>query len=61
MTGILRITMAGFAVLAVILLILTVSAWRRRHRISSTIGLLTAALCGSLATLSGAVSVGIGG
>lgn len=53
--------MAGFAVLAVILLILTVSAWRRRHRISSTIGLLTAALCGSLATLSGAVSVGIGG
>jgi hypothetical protein len=61
MTGILRITMAGFAVLAVTLLILTVSAWRRGHRISSTIGLLTAALCGSLATLSGAVTVGIAG
>ena len=53
--------MVGFAVLAVSLLIPTVSAWRQRHRISATIGFLTAALCGSLATLSGAVSVGIRG
>jgi hypothetical protein len=61
MTGILQVIMVGFAVLAVILLIPTVSAWRRRHRISSTIGFLTAAVCGSLATLSGAVTVGIRG
>jgi hypothetical protein len=61
MTGILQVMMVGFAVLAVILLIATVSAWRRRHRLSSTIGFLTAALCGSLATLSGAVTVGIRG
>ena len=53
--------MVGFAILAVILLISTVSAWRRHHRISSTIGFLTAALCGSLATLSGVVTVGIRG
>jgi hypothetical protein len=53
--------MVGFAILAVILLISTVSAWRRHHRISSTIGFLAAALCGSLATLSGVVTVGIRG
>ena len=53
--------MVGFAILAVILLISTVSAWRRHQRISSTIGFLTAALCGSLATLSGVVTVGIRG
>jgi len=53
--------MVGFAILAVILLITTVSAWRRHQRISSTIGFLTAALCGSLATLSGVVTVGIRG
>lgn len=53
--------MVGFGVLAVILLIPTVSAWRQRHRISATIGFLTAALSGSVATLSGAVSVGIRG
>ena len=61
MTGILLIMMVGFAVLAVILLILTGSAWRRRQHISSTIGLLTAAVCGSLAALSGAVTVGVRG
>ena len=53
--------MVGFAILAVILLISTVSAWRRHQRISSAIGFLTAALCGSLATLSGVVTVGIRG
>ena len=61
MTGILQIIMVGFAVLAVVLLIPGVSAWRRRHRVSSAIAFLTAALCGSLATLSGAVTVGIRG
>jgi len=61
MTGILQIMMVGFAVLAVILIIPAVSAWRRRHRISATIGFLTAALFGSLAALSGAVTVGIRG
>ncbi len=61
MTGILQIMMVGFAVLAVILLIPAVSAWRGRHRISATIGFFTAALCGSFAALSGAVTVGIRG
>ena len=53
--------MVGFAVLAVILLIVTVSAWRKRYLIRSTIGFLTAALCGSMATLTGAVTVGVRG
>jgi len=61
MTGILQIMVVGLPVLAVMLLISAVSAWRRRQRISSTIGFLTAALCGSLAALSGAVAVGISG
>lgn len=61
MTGILQIVMTAFAVCAVILIIMGVAAWRRSHRIRSTIGLLTAALCGSLAALSGAVTVGIRG
>ena len=61
MTGIVRILMVGFGLLALALALVGVSAWRNRRRLSSLVGFLAAALCLSLGTLCGAVTVGIRG
>jgi hypothetical protein len=61
MTGILRFIMIAFGLLAVALILLATSAWRRRSRVSSLVGFLTAALFLSLGALCGAVTLGIRG
>jgi hypothetical protein len=61
MTGIVRLAMIGFALLAVMLIIIAVSAWRNRRWLSSSVGFLAAALCLSLGLLLGAITVGIHG
>jgi len=61
MTGILRIVMVGFDLVAVILIIIAASAWRNRRRLSSSVGFLAAALCLTVGMLLGAISVGIHG
>ncbi|HEY3221517.1 MAG TPA: hypothetical protein VGJ80_12360 [Gemmatimonadales bacterium] len=61
MTGILRLVMIGFDLLAVALLFLAISAWRRRNLVSSLVGFLTAALFLTLGVLCGAITLGIRG
>lgn len=61
MTGIVRTVMVGFALLGLALVVLAVSAWRKRHRLSSFVELLAAALFLSLGLLCGAITVGIRG
>src|SRR6266550_424652 len=61
MTGILRLVMVGFDLLAVVLMIIAASAWRNRRRLSSSVGFLAAALLLSLGMLLGAITVGIRG
>ena len=61
MTGIVRILMFGFGVLALALILVAVSAWRNRRRLRSFIGFLAAALFLSLGMLCGAITVGIRG
>src|SRR5919197_806077 len=61
MTGMLRFAMVGFVLLALVLMLLAASAWRRRNHLSSLVGLLASALVLSLAMLCGAIIVGIGG
>lgn len=61
MTGILRLVMVGFDLLAVLLIFVAASAWRDRRRLGSGVGFLAAALCLSLGLLLGAISVGIHG
>src|SRR5216110_1728507 len=61
MTGILRLVMVGFDLLAVVLMIIAASAWRNRRRLSSSVGFLAAALFLSLGMLLGAITVGIRG
>ena len=61
MTGILRIVMVGFGLLALAFLYAAVSAWRDRRRVSSVVGFLATALFVTLATLCGAITVGIHG
>jgi hypothetical protein len=53
--------MIAFGLLAVALIFLAASAWRRRNRVSSLVGFLTAALVLSLGVLCGAITVGIRG
>jgi len=53
--------MIGFDLLAVTLLLLAGSAWRRRNRVSAIIGLLAGALFLSLGVLCGAITLGIRG
>src|SRR5213593_3619402 len=61
MTGVVRIVMVAFALLAVILIIIAGSAWRNHRRVSAGVGLLAAALCLSIGLLCGAITVGIRG
>ena len=53
--------MVGFDILAVMLIIIAVSAWRNRRRLSSSVGFLAAALCLTLGLLLGVITVGIHG
>src|SRR5438445_13499379 len=61
MTGVLRLVMVGFDLVAVILIIIAASAWRNRRRLSSGVGFLAAALCLTAGMLRGAITVGIHG
>jgi hypothetical protein len=61
MTGMVRIVMLIFALLALALVLGSASAWRKRNRLSSFVGFLAAALCLSLGLLCGAITVGIRG
>ncbi|HEV2669933.1 MAG TPA: hypothetical protein VGU74_02485 [Gemmatimonadales bacterium] len=61
MTGIVRIVMVAFDLLAVLLIFVAGSAWRTRRRVSAGVGLLAAALCLSVGILCGAITVGIRG
>src|SRR5262245_25326720 len=61
MTGILRLVMIGFDVLAVGLFWMAGAAWRQRHRVSAGVGFLAAALSLTLGLLLAAISMGIHG
>src|SRR5438874_11215182 len=61
MTGILRLVMVGFDVLAIVLFYIAASAWRNRRRLSSSVGFLAAVLCLTIGVLLGAITVGIHG
>src|SRR3954468_10063756 len=61
MTGIVRIVMLVFVLLAVILSIAAGSAWRHRRRVSAGIGLLASALCLLIGIVCATISVGIRG
>src|SRR5437899_6870660 len=61
MTGVLRLVMVGFDLVAVILIIIAASAWRNRRRLRSTVGFLASALLLTLSMLLGAITVGIHG
>jgi len=61
MTGIVGIVMLVFALLALVLIVGSASAWRKRNRLSSFVGFLAAALFLSLGLLCGAITVGIRG
>ena len=61
MTGILRLVMVGFDLLAIVLFYIAASAWRNRRRLSSSVGLLAAVLCLTIGVLLGAITVGIRG
>src|SRR5207244_571581 len=55
------IALIAFNLLALGLIIVAGSAWRRRYRVSSLVGFLGAGLCVTLALLCGAITVGIRG
>ena len=61
MTGFLQIVTVVFGALAVILLLSSVSAWRRRSRITSLIALLAGALVFTIGVLCGTITIGIRG
>src|SRR5437899_12233219 len=61
MTGVLRLVMVGFDLVAVILIIIAASAWRNRRRLSSSVGFLAAVLCLTIGVLLAAITVGIRG
>jgi hypothetical protein len=61
MTGFLQFFVLAFGALAVILLISSMSAWRRRARIRSLIGLLAGALSFTIALLCVTITLGIRG
>src|SRR5437762_12845809 len=58
MTGIVRLVMIALDLLAIVLFVIAASAWRRRYRLSSTVGFLAGAVCLLLALLCGAITVG---
>src|SRR5436190_1279276 len=57
MTGILRLVMVGFDVLAIVLFYIAASAWRNRRRLSSSVGFLAAVLCLTIGVLLGLETV----
>src|SRR5213594_700294 len=61
MTGLLRLVMVGFAIVAILLFYGAGSAWRKRNHVSSVVTLLTGALLLSLSGLCAAITVGIRG
>src|SRR5213075_694888 len=61
MTGVLRLVMIGFAVVAVLLFYGAGSAWRHQKRVSSLFTLLAGALLLALSMLCAAISVGVRG
>src|SRR2546423_15030106 len=58
MTGIVRLVMVALDLLAIVLFVVAASAWRRRYRLSSSVGFLAGAVCFLLALLCGAITVG---
>ena len=61
MTGIVRLVMVALDLLAIVLFVVAASAWRRRYRLSSSVGFLAGAVCLLLALLCGAITVGVRG
>lgn len=61
MTGVLLICIVGFGLLAVILLISGLAAWRRKARVGSLLRVCAAAFALTIALLCGTISIGIGG
>src|SRR5256885_10323205 len=61
MTGIVRLVMVGLDLLPMVLFVVAASAWRRRYRLSSSVGFLAGAVCLLLALLCGAITVGVRG
>src|SRR5882724_9863060 len=61
MTGIVRLVMVAFTLLAVALIYVSASAWRNRRRLGSFVGFLAAALFLTSSMLLGAITVGIHG
>src|SRR5438874_13165952 len=61
MTGIVRLVMVALDLLAIVLFVVAISAWRRRYRLSSSVGFLAGAVCLLLALLCGAITVGVCG
>jgi hypothetical protein len=61
MTGSLQIVMIVFGALAVIFLMSSVSAWRKRARLSSLIAVLAGALFFTIAVLCATITIGIRG
>src|SRR5688572_10183775 len=61
MTGFLGAMIIGFELLAVLLLIAAVSAWRGRARLRATIGALAGALCLTVGLLFAAITIGVRG
>src|SRR5216110_3611731 len=61
MTGLLRLVMVGFAIVAILLFYGAGAAWRRRNRVSALITLLGGALLLTVSTLCAAITVGIRG
>ena|SRR5436190_3866288 len=61
MTGLLRLVMIGFAIVAVLLFYGAGSAWRHQNRVSSLFTLLAGALLLALSMLCAAISVGVRG
>src|SRR2546422_9605863 len=61
MTGVVRLVMVGFALLAIVLIIIAAGAWRARRRLRASVGFLAAGLCLTVGMLLGASTVGIHG
>jgi hypothetical protein len=61
MTGVLRLVMVGFALLAAALFWSAGSAWRQRNRLNSSVTFVLACLLLTLSALSAAITVGVRG
>jgi hypothetical protein len=61
MTGILRLTMVGFAVLGVLVFYVAGSSWRKGNRVSGLMALLVGVILLLVTTLCAAITVGVRG